>query len=136
MSLELAIQQNTQALHALIEILARGAMPAPVAAAEATAEAPREEPAPKAKKSKKADAPVGEPAATAEVPETPEAGAAPSTPELSYEEHVKPAIISLSSKKGRDVVIELLSQFGVASGKELVPAQYAEVYEAVQAALA
>lgn len=145
MSLELAIAENTRAINALIEILTRGAVNAPVAA-DVEQEALREEPAPKAKRKKEAapEAPAGEPAPEETAP-SPAAGAsdAPATEaaatatepvEISYADAAA-AVTNVVKVKGRDAGKALLASFGAANLKEVKPERFAEVIAAAKAVL-
>lgn len=51
------------------------------------------------------------------------------TPAIDYGQ-VRDLILKIGAKKSRDDVLELLSEFGVAGGKDLKPEQYAEFIEA------
>ena len=57
---------------------------------------------------------------------------------LSYhgEGGVRETILKLAEKKGHTVTVELLAKFGAKTGRDLKEAQYAEVMQAVHAALA
>ena len=57
------------------------------------------------------------------------------TPAIDYSQ-VRDLILKIGAKKSRDDVLELLSEFGVAGGKDLKPEQYAEFIEAAEARLA
>ncbi len=57
------------------------------------------------------------------------------TPAVDYSQ-VRDLILKIGAKKSRDDVLELLSEFGVAGGKDLKPEQYAEFIEAAEARLA
>lgn len=124
MSLELAIQQNTEAVNRLVAILEKGTLPPAAAAVVAPVEEKAEEPKP-AKKAKAEKAPepakAEEPAADAKV--------------YSYQEAAT-AITKLASSKGRDAAVSLLKKFGVAKGPELKPDQYAAVVAEAEKALA
>lgn len=56
------------------------------------------------------------------------------TPAIDYSQ-VRDLILKIGAKKSRDDVLELLSEFGVAGGKDLKPEQYAEFIEAGQKVL-
>ncbi len=147
MSLELAIQQNTAAIHALIETLSKGAsLGTP---AEISEEAPAPEKTKRNKKDAKLEAPapeisaaeevssVGEPADTAESAGPPEAGAAASTPEkkqVSYTE-ASAAVVKLANTKGRQAAVEVLATFGAKTLGEVKASSYADVIAACEAAL-
>ncbi|CAB4183130.1 hypothetical protein UFOVP1077_41 [uncultured Caudovirales phage] len=45
-------------------------------------------------------------------------------------ESVRKAITGYNVKHGREKTVEMLARFGVASGKDLLPAQYADVLKA------
>jgi hypothetical protein len=56
--------------------------------------------------------------------------------EITYDGHVKPAILTIASKKGRDTVTALLQRFGAGKGPDLKPDQYAEFHDLAQKTLA
>ena len=56
--------------------------------------------------------------------------------EVTYDGHVKPAILTIASKKGRDMVTALLQRFGAGKGPDLKPDQYAEFHDLAQKTLA
>lgn len=118
MSLELALKETTAALHQLIEILSKGATPAPQPAG-LTLEQTFEEPAPKAKKTKKEEpAPVIE-------PET-----------VTYID-VSKAITALINACGQktDRARGIVQSFGVKNSQQLKEEQYADVIAQLRAAL-
>lgn len=101
-------------------------------------------PEPKTRKPK-ADAPSADkPSSTSTPPTSEQASEQPSgeatdeqtsastdaeTPAIDYSQ-VRDLILKIGAKKSRDDVLELLSTFGVAGGKDLKPEQYAEFIEA------
>lgn len=116
MSLEKAIQENTEALKALTAALQNGAAPAPA----------KEEP--KKEKAKK-EAPAKEEAPK----EEPKAEEKAKSDAIPYDD-VKNKTLELVKAKGRDVVMSLLEDFGskVKSAKDLEEGQYAEYLERVE----
>lgn len=52
-----------------------------------------------------------------------------SADEVTYEGHVKPAILQIAKDKGRDVVAALLSRFGASKGPEVKPEHYADFHK-------
>lgn len=74
-----------------------------------------------------APAPTPEGPSTSSSPSTPASAAAPATNAtggVDYEA-VKKVTLELSEKKGRETVVGLLQQFGVAKAPDLKPEQYA-----------
>jgi hypothetical protein len=144
MSLELALQQNTAAINALIEILKTGAVPVAPAAEEQAPEAP------KAKRTKKEAAPAtaGEPASAPKAeasadgepaaPEKPAASPASSTTteakQVTYTEAAA-AVTNVAKKKGRDVAVEILAKFGAKTLGEVKASSYAKVIAECEAVL-
>lgn len=116
MSIEQALAENTAALHALTALLGKLGIVPPAAAAEPTAkvEKPKAE---KPKAEKPAPAPAAEPAAAA----------------TDYAP-VGAAITAYAAANGREAAIAKLATFGVKSGKELKPDQYAAALAAFSAA--
>lgn len=49
-----------------------------------------------------------------------------SLPELTYNDHVKPATLKLSQKMGREVAIAVLGRFGVKGAQNLDASQWAD----------
>jgi hypothetical protein len=75
------------------------------------------------------------PAATEPVATTP-AATTPAATEPSYEDDVKPALVTLADAlRSRDKLVGFLSQFGVNSARNLKPEQYATVLAAVKTEL-
>jgi hypothetical protein len=56
--------------------------------------------------------------------------------EVTYDGHVKPAILTIASKKGRDTVTALLQRYGAGKGPDLTPEQYADFHRDAQRVLA
>lgn len=140
MSLELAIQQNTAAINALIEILSRGASPSPI-----TNEAPAETEQPKAKRAKKEakpEAPAGEPAPEQPAPspetgasdasETAAAAAPTEAKQITYTE-ASAAVVKLANTKGRKAAVDVLASFGAKTLGEVKASRYADVIAACEA---
>jgi hypothetical protein len=57
---------------------------------------------------------------------------APATSELSFETDVTPVVLAVVQTKGKPVVEEILSQFGVARASQLDPARWPELVAALQ----
>lgn len=115
MSLEQAIQENTEAINRLIDLFSSG-----------KATMPHAEP--------KASAPATEaPAEKVQGPEE-EPKAEPATADIPYDT-VKEATLALVKAKGRDVAVEVLAKYGVKVGTELTKDQYASYVADAQAAM-
>lgn len=127
MSLEIALQENTNAIRELIAAIQAGAVPA-AAAVEVTK--PKTE-----KKATKTDEPAAEVKPSEPVAETEDETPSKLTEPATYEA-VADAIKNVAKTKGRDVAVNLLKQFGVSKGPDLKVEQYAEVLAAAQTALA
>lgn len=54
---------------------------------------------------------------------------------LDYEKDVKPKVLEVSSRKGRDACMAVLGKFGLASAKAAKPEQYADLIKACEEAL-
>ena len=124
MSLEVAINENTQAIRELIAALAKGQTPTP-----AQVEAVREEIAQVEKpqaKAKPEPAPEPKPEPTAET--------VPDTPSVTYQDAAA-AITKLSRTKGRDAAVALLYRFKASKLPDVQPDQYFEIIEAAKAAM-
>ena len=133
MSLEKAIQANTEAVLKLTELLAGLNL--------GTAPASEEAPAPEKKKATKKQAEKPEPekeeAAPEETPE-PEAQepeAADEAPEITYQETAS-KVIELSKTKGRAAAEELLAKYDAKKLTEVDPALFAQVIQDVEELLA
>lgn len=110
MSLELAINENTQAIRDMIAALMANGMPAPAAKAK-----------PAAKAEPKVEAP---------------APAAQATPATTIDYQVAAtAITKLSRIKGRDAAVALLAQFGAAKLPDVKPEQFEAIIAAVDVAM-
>jgi hypothetical protein len=57
---------------------------------------------------------------------------APSVSELSFETDVTPVVLAVVQTKGKPVVEEILSQFGVARASQLDPARWPELVAALK----
>ena len=57
---------------------------------------------------------------------------APSASELSFETDVTPVVLAVVQTKGKPVVEEILSQFGVARASQLDPARWPELLAALK----
>jgi len=122
MSLEIAIQKNTEAIHVLVELLKSGAVPAPIVGAAKDAIV---------KTAKVADAPKPE-----VVNQASPAEAEPT--KLTYDDIRKP-FLDLVNKKGREVAQQLLNDLGIPTGSKLsaiAEADYGKALAAIQKASA
>lgn len=127
MSLETALQQNTEALHQLIALLSD---PAALKIASApVAEKKEKKPANGAAQTVADESKTTTAAATSGETKTETASA------VDYET-VKAAIIKLSQVKGRETVVDVLSRFGVQKAPDLLPAQYADALEKITSVIA
>lgn len=135
MSLELAIQENTNALRDLIARLSTTSATAiNMTGAEYVA---------------KIDATVTDkveakkPATTQTAPETKAATTAPAAESpsepvaaIDYTKDVKPLLLKVSTSKGRDALVALLTKFGVAKGDQLPADKLGNVIAEVEILLA
>ncbi len=164
MSLELALQENTEALRSLQAMLAgltltasaQGPKSATVAAASVSgpATAKADAPTKTAKESTQsaATAVAAAQASTAATPDPKPAAVSPqsetaaaqpaskpvastSVAAVTYDD-VKALVLQVSKDKGRDAAAAVLSGFGVAKAPELKPEQYADAVAQLKAALA
>lgn len=132
MSLELAIQENTAAIHALIARLATGTVipddkPTAGGVNVSTAE-PADFPNTCVQKEKtQTQKPETKKVNAQETGNKPEVGAASPGP-VTYDE-VKKHILELSKAKGREIASDALSRFGVTKGPDLLPEQFADFVE-------
>lgn len=122
MSLESAIQENTEALRLLINLLTAKSVEIPPAA---TLAPPPLAPSSRAS-AKAADAQQEIPANSTPATST--------TDELAYDV-VRESILDLSKKKGKDAALAVLAPYGVTSGLDLKPEQYQQVVADIQSAL-
>lgn len=121
MSLEEALNRNTEMLERLCSIMGSVPFraPDPVGRAEKEAESMasfKKEPAPNVE-SKSSIPESGE-----QSQQTQES----SKPELDYAKDVKPITLKLSKEKGREITIAVLSRFGVKGAQDLDQAQWAD----------
>jgi hypothetical protein len=79
-------------------------------------------------------APVAEVSESQPTTTEPSSTAAPaaSVSELSFETDVTPVVLAVVQTKGKPVVEEILSQFGVARASQLDPARWPELLAALQ----
>lgn len=124
MSLEVAINENTQAIRELIAALAKGQTPT-----AAQVQAVREE-VTQAEKPKAKAEPKPAPEASAPTP----AETFPDTPGVTYQDAAA-AITKLSRTKGRDAAVALLYRFKASKLPDVQPDQYFEIIEAAKAAM-
>lgn len=115
MSLEQAIQENTEAINRLIGLFSSGKATVPHAEPKAPAPA-TEAPA------KKVQTPKEEPKAE------------PATTDIPYDK-VKEATLALVKAKGRDAAVEVLAKYGVKVGTKLTKDEYAPYVADVKAAM-
>ena len=125
MSLELALQENTSAIHKLIALFTAGNLPLPVNVNPVMVVTEEKAKKPKAEKQETpASTASTEPAATtttAEPAAAPEPKASPSEPtaaEVTAEDAVQ-LLRAVMAGKGRDAAIGLLDSFGVKKLSEL-----------------
>jgi len=125
MSLELAIQENTAAIHALIAKLSADAFLNPQAAPPAAQvqEIPAQLKKAKPPKPAKSSEPTPIASSSSETSST-ESSAAKEQPAVTLEDARK-AIRALYDEKGRDATSDVLARFGAAAVSELLPEQYA-----------
>lgn len=133
MSLETVIQENTNALQQLIALLsdpsALKIASAPVAATEQKKEKPpAEKKSNGAAQTAAAESKITTAAATSGETQTETASV------IDYET-VKAAVIKLSQAKGREVVVDVLSRFGVQKAPDLMPTQYADALAKIQSVI-
>lgn len=134
MSLELALQQNTDALHQLIALLSDPSALKAASAPVATTEQKKEKPAAE-KSEKKQSAGDVQTAETTKAETTEAAKSSDDKPQPTYDD-VKAAVIKLSQAKGRDTVVDVLSRFGVTKAPDLKPDQYAGALEKIESVIA
>lgn len=129
MSLELALQENTSALHTLIALIEKGgvlvASAAEVKANKVATSKPVAE--------KPADTPVAEVTKTAEV-EVAVASLSEDVKPVTYED-AKAAVTSVVKAKGRDAGLAVLAKFGAESLLAVPADQWADVIAACGEAL-
>ena len=77
-------------------------------------------------------APSAAEAASSTTADTPTPAPAASVSELSFETDVTPVVLAVVQTKGKPVVEEILSQFGVARASQLDPARWPELVAALQ----
>lgn len=133
MSLEAALQEHTAVMRELLARLTAGSLTAVamtgteyVAKIDAeAAEQPAAKPTTAAEAVAQAKASAAAAAKAQETTSTAEATAA-----LDYEKDVRPALVKVSTGKGRDALVALLAKFNVTKGDQLQPAQLADVLAA------
>jgi hypothetical protein len=129
MSLEVAIQENTAAINALVALLSKQSPIANVPPCKGHA-------VESAKEEKKAE--VKKPAPTPPAPEPSQAAApAPvseSPSKLTYDE-VKNLVLKVNREKGREATVALLSSFGATNAQQIPEPKWAEVVEAANKVL-
>lgn len=139
MSLEAALQEHTAVMRELLARLTAGSMTAVtmtgteyVAKIDAEAsEAAAAEAAPaKPTTAKDAVAAAKASAAAAEAKAAEAKPAATEAAALDYATHVRPRLLKVSTAKGRDAVVGLLSKFGVEKGDQLKADQLADALAA------
>lgn len=117
MSLELAIQENTLAVRALIDALT-GANTLPEVKSE------------KLKTEVKEEKPKAEAKAETKVEPKEEAPVEEKAPVVAYDQ-VKQAVVELVTSKGRDAVVAVLSKFNVSTAKDLPETEWAPCLKAL-----
>lgn len=132
-----AIQANTDAILQLAQ--AGGKIPAPAAKPE-TEKAPAKKSAEDKVSEKSPSAETAATASTAKVPATAASSAGSSEAggaTIDYNRQIKPGVLRLIAKLGRDDCEKWMQQaLGVGSAKQLVPEQYAQALEAINAKIA
>lgn len=126
MSLEAAIQENTNALRDLIPQLKATPTPAAIKAAEAVVQTAKES-------SKETEATKVEVKEQPKVDPKPENAEANSASEVTID-MVKKATTDLAKVKGRDAAVAVLAQFDAKNANEVNPEAYAEYVAAAKAA--
>jgi len=131
MSLEAAIQENTNALREFIALWSKMNL-----ASEGRAAPPPTSKRTKAEPATAATAPASDESAQPKPQEKtePVVDAAAKTAAIAVPE-VNTAIIALAKAKGRDAAVAVLKQFGVAKVPELKAEQYADVIAAAKKAM-
>lgn len=84
---------------------------------------------------KKATTPAPEKTVEKTVPAAAPTAAPAAVDALDYEKDVKPKVLEVSSRKGRDACMAVLGKFGLASAKAAKPEQYADIIKACEEAL-
>ncbi|CAB4163629.1 hypothetical protein UFOVP814_42 [uncultured Caudovirales phage] len=129
MSLELAINENTQAVKALAELMLKltsGAVQVTTQTIEAAKSATPKAEAKAETKDAKTEAKAEAKAAKVEAKtEAAPAQVKTDTAAVTYDD-VKKAILAYQTANGREATINALNSFGAAKGTDLKPEQYAE----------
>jgi hypothetical protein len=134
MSLEVAIQENTKALHALHALLSAGK---PFNVEQATADAKAEAAAASAKRGTKViHAPEPKAPAAQQGQSTAEGHVQPAAAALDYEKDIKPKALEVAKVKGNDVLRAMVAELGLAKLSDVKPERYSEVLVAIEKALA
>ena len=132
MSLEVAIQENTQAITTLIALLSQGVtLPAPNSAVDHLAQAPvadnsASDTAESASESDRPEVAAKKPAKSSDAISTTKAEG------VSYDDAAK-AVQELARLKGRDAAIAVLGQFKAKTLKDVAPNDYAAIIAACEA---
>jgi len=130
MSLELALQQNTAAINALVEILAKGLPAAPAPEAKTKKVKPAEQAA-------IVEQHVAETVAAVEVTAEEIAALAPEIPAAPVTiDDCKALILAVSTKKGRAAAVGLLAGFNASKLSEVPAARFAELKAEAEKVLA
>jgi hypothetical protein len=140
MSLEAAIQANTTAINNLLAAITsmggigRAIPDAPAGMVGRPAGPSKEEAA------AKSEATTITPAVQAELDRVKAANAAkteaaPTAVALDYEKDVKPLALQLAKAKGRDALIKVLGEFGLAQANQAKPEQFAAIVAKINEAL-
>jgi hypothetical protein len=124
MSLEAVIQENTEVMRELIARLSTSSLTAvQMTGKQLVDKVNADEKAATSKDTAKSEA-----KADTKADETAEG--------LNYEKEVRPALVKVSTAKGRDALVALLDKFGVTKGDQLKPSQLAKVLAAANELLA
>lgn len=139
MSLEQAIQANTEALHALHALLINGgnlgALSVPTTTDPETAPEVGTEEQPKKVIRKKAAAPSS--ASTQTAPDNSTTSSPESSEETEYPyEVVKKAVLNLSAKTTKQTAIDVLARFGATRLQDVLPEHYGALMQKIEDVIA
>lgn len=131
MSLEVAIQENTQAITTLIALLSQGVtLPASNGAVDHPAQAPVADNS--ASDTAESASESDRPEVAAKKPAKSSVQAATKAEGVSYDDAAK-AVQELARLKGRDAAIAVLGQFKAKTLKDVAPTDYAAIIAACEA---
>jgi hypothetical protein len=137
MSLEATIQENTNAIRALIAALAQGIPTTAAQVAAVVAETPAVATEVKADKpAKKTQAAATQASPTPTASDSSQASSSETVDEpVPVYQDASAAIIKLSRSKGRDAAVSVLAKFGAAKLPDVKPEQFAAVIAAANEAM-